>query len=118
MQAHESEHNGLRVVELEGEIDLARSPELRQVLDVHAKEKTPALALDFRGVNFIDSSGLATLIEYCRHAQEFGGKYAIFGLTERVRIVFEIVRLNEILPLYDTIEQARAALLPASPSTA
>ncbi len=118
MQTHESEHDGLRVVELEGEIDLARSPELRRVLDVHAKSQTPALALDFRGVEFIDSSGLATIIEYCRKAHEFGGKYAIFGLRERVRTVFEIVRLNEILPLFDTVEQAHAALLPASPSTA
>lgn len=118
MQANESEQDGLRVVELEGEIDMARSPELRRVLDVHAKAQTPALALDFRGVDFIDSSGLATIIEYCRKAHDFGGKYAIFGLRERVRTVFEIVRLNEILPLFETIDQARAALLPASPSAA
>lgn len=118
MQATESEQDGLHVIELEGEIDLSRSPELRRLLDVHAKAQTSALALDFRGVDFIDSSGLATIIEYCRKAHEFGGKYAIFGLRERVRTVFEIVRLNEILPLFETLDQARAALLPASPSAA
>ena len=118
MEVNESEQDGLLVVELEGEIDLARSPDLRRALDVHAKAQTSALVFDFSGVEFIDSSGLATIIEYCRKAHEFGGKYAIFGLRERVRTVFEIVRLDEILPLFDTFDQARAAPLPASPSAA
>ncbi|MHA3770941.1 STAS domain-containing protein [Verrucomicrobiota bacterium sgz303538] len=115
MQAHEFDKDGLRVVELEGEIDLSRSPELRRVLDVHARAQCPALALGFQGVDFIDSSGLATIIEYCRKAHEFGGRFAIYGLSERVRTVFEIVRLNEILGLHDTFDQARAALIAAGP---
>ena len=116
MHTHEFEKDGLHVVELEGEIDLARSPELRRVLEVHAKAQCPALALGFEGVDFIDSSGLATIIEYCRKAHDFGGRFAIFGLNDRVRTVFEIVRLNEILGLHDTFDQARAALLAAGPS--
>ena len=107
----ESERDGVHVVELEGEIDLARSPDLRQVLEEQAKARRPALALDFSDVSFIDSSGLATIVEYCRKAHEFGGKIAIFGLSDRVRTVFELVRLNELFGVHDTREQARAALL-------
>ena len=109
MRANELESDGLHIVELSGEIDLERSPELRQLLDSRAKARTPALALDFRDVSFIDSSGLATLVEYCRKAQDFDGRFAIFGLSERVRTVFEIVRLQEFLGLYDSLESVRAA---------
>ena len=66
--------DGLHIFELTGEIDLERSPELRRLLDLRAKARTPALALDFHGVSFIDSSGLATLVEYCRKAQDYDGR--------------------------------------------
>ena len=118
MQARDTDADGVHVVELQGEIDLARSPELRRVLENLAVMKCPALALDFSGVTFIDSSGLATIVEYCRKAAEFGGKFAIFGLTERVRTVFEIVRLDELFGVYENLEQARAALLTSGASPA
>lgn len=114
----ESESDGMHVVELEGEIDLASSPDLREVLAKQAKERRAALALDFTAVSFIDSSGLATIVEYCSKAHEFGGRIAIFGLSERVRTVFELVRLNELFGVHDTREQARAALLQTGPSPA
>ena len=118
MRAQELESDGLHILELSGEIDLERSPELRQILDTRAKARTPALALDFRGVSFIDSSGLATLVEYCRKAQEFQGRFAVFGVTERVRTVFEIVRLQEFLGLYDSLDSIRAAWRMSDPAGA
>jgi anti-sigma B factor antagonist len=118
MSARDAAADGLHVVELQGEIDLARSPDLRRVLENHAKLKCPALVLDFTGVTFIDSSGLATIVEYCRKAAEFGGKFAIFGLSERVRTVFEIVRLDELFGVHENLEQARAALLTSGASSA
>jgi anti-sigma B factor antagonist len=118
MRANELEVDGLHIVELSGEIDLERSPELRQLLDSRAKARTPALALDFRDVSFIDSSGLATLVEYCRKAREYEGRFAIFGLSERVRTVFEIVRLQEFLALYDSLEALRSAWQTGDPASA
>ena len=118
MRAHQLESDGLHIVELSGEIDLERSPELRQLLDTRAKARTPALALDFRGVSFIDSSGLATLVEYCRKAQDYEGRFAVFGVSERVRTVFEIVRLQEFLGLYDSVEAVRAAWGMSDPASA
>jgi anti-sigma B factor antagonist len=109
MRAHQLEDGGLHIVQLSGEIDLERSPELRALLDSRVKARTPALALDFREVSFIDSSGLATLVEYCRKARDYEGRFAIFGVSERVRTVFEIVRLQEFLGLYDSIDAVRAA---------
>lgn len=111
MQVRLIDHAGLPVLLLEGEVDLYQSPELRVVLQAHAKAKTPALALDLTGVPYIDSSGLATIVEYVRSAQGFGGRIALMGLSVRVKTIFDLVRLGEILPIVATRDDARAALL-------
>jgi anti-sigma B factor antagonist len=114
MQTREQHDNGIAVLVIEGEIDLACSPELRELLHAFAKKKTPVLVLDFNGVEYVDSSGLATLVEYVRLAQPFGGKFGMVGVSARVRTIFDLVRLTEFLPIYPSMAEARAALL-ASP---
>lgn len=109
MSARESDEF-LHVLRLEGEIDLARAPEFRAQLQEHAKAKCRALVLDFGGVRYIDSSGLATIVEYVRLAHAFNGRLALAQVNERVRTVFELVRLHEILPIYPTVADAAAAL--------
>lgn len=112
MQWSESEDDGCKILKLGGEIDLQHSPELRAILLGKAKARCPALLIDFSDVSYIDSSGLATLIEYRREAGLFSGKFAIAGLTERVRTIFDLVRLNEILSIHPTLAEARTSLLP------
>lgn len=116
MQVRELEEDGLAIIALEGEIDLACSPELRAVLHAHAKAKRPALLLDFAGVDYVDSSGLATLVEYVRLVQGFGGRLALAEVTERVRTIFDLVRLSEIFPIYATLAEAKAALAGPPPA--
>jgi anti-sigma B factor antagonist len=62
-------------------------------------------------VGYVDSSGLATLVEYVRLAQDFGGKLGLLNVSERVRTIFDLVRLTEFLPIFPTFAEARAALL-------
>ena len=111
MQTREFSEDGLHILAIEGEIDLACSPELREVLHAHAKARRPALVLDFKGVSYVDSSGLATLIEYVRKAQPYGGRFALVNVSERVQTIFDLVRLSEFLSIYPTLVEARAALL-------
>ncbi len=114
MQTREHHDNGLDVLAIEGEIDLACSPELRALLHVYAKKKSRALLLDFQGVSYVDSSGLATLVEYVRLAQPFGGKFGLAHVSDRVRTIFDLVRLTEFLPIFPSVAEARTGLL-ASP---
>ncbi len=95
---------------IKGDIDLESSPKLRDFLKTKSTSKTPKLLLDFSGVNYIDSSGLATLIEYFQATQPFSGKLALSGLTPRVRNVFEIVRLEQIFSIHPDNSTALAAL--------
>ena len=110
MQVREIEDDGLPVLLIAGEVDLHRSPELRAVFQTHVKACTPALAVDLSAVEYIDSSGLATIVEYLRSAQDYNGRIALVGLSPRVRTIFDLVRLGEIIPIATTLAEARAAL--------
>lgn len=111
MQTREHHADGLDVLAIEGEIDLACSPELRALLHAYAKKRSPALVLDFQEVSYVDSSGLATLIEYVRLAQDYSGRFGLANVNERVKTIFDLVRLTEFLSIYSTLAEARAALL-------
>lgn len=95
---------------ISGEIDLHASPALRAALKSCGEARTPVLLLDFREVSYIDSSGLATLIEYVREAAGFGGKFALFGLQSKVKTIFDLVRLNELFVIAPTADDALAQL--------
>jgi len=109
MEIEKLESGPLTTLKLSGEIDLHAQPELRKQLRACAKSKTPALALDFTGVGYIDSSGLATLIEYVRECSGFGGKFVLFGLGKKVRTIFDLVRLNELFVIVESAEEAAQA---------
>lgn len=110
MEISERTEGDVPVVAINGDIDLESSPKLREFLKPKATQKTKKLVLDFSGVNYIDSSGLATLIEYFQSTQSFGGKMALASLSPRVKNVFEIVRLEQIFSLHADVPSALAAL--------
>ena len=100
----------MAVLKLTGEIDLQESPGLRAILREKSTARCPALLVDFSAVTYIDSSGLATLIEYRRDLQAFAGQMALFGMDQRVRTIFDLVRLGDIFPIFETVDEASAAL--------
>jgi anti-sigma B factor antagonist len=110
VEIRKSEEDGAHILQLEGEIDLHASPKLRTALHDLVEKKAPALVADFSGVKYIDSSGLATLVEYVRDSKAYGGRIALFGLQPKVKMVFELVRLNELFTLADSKAAALAAV--------
>jgi anti-sigma B factor antagonist len=110
VQISERTEADVPIVSIVGDVDLESSPKLREYLKPLSTQKTPKLLLDFAGVNYIDSSGLATLIEYFQAVQNYGGKMALASLSPRVKNVFEIVRLEQIFSLHPDVPSALAAL--------
>ena len=98
------------VLELTGEIDLHSSGPLRSELKACSDAETPVLLIDFKRVGYIDSSGLAILIEYLKDAAKFGGKFALFGLEKKVATLFALVRLDQLFVIADDQEGALAGL--------
>src|SRR4051812_18966246 len=97
------------ILALQGDIDMHRSPEVKETLEPLIAQKVPRILVDFSAVTYIDSSGLATMIETLQRIQSYGGKFAMFGLRESVKAVFEIARLDQIFSLYSDEASALAA---------
>ncbi|MCC6355572.1 MAG: STAS domain-containing protein [Verrucomicrobiae bacterium] len=112
MKIQERDLAGIPVLDLSGEVDLQSSPELRATLQARVKAKCPVLLLNFEGVTYLDSSGLATLIEYYQNSRPFGGKFILYGLPPRIQNVFEIARLEQIFSIHPDEASALAELRP------
>lgn len=96
-----------RIVDVEGEVDLGTSPQLRKAL-FDLLEKTPRLAVNLQGIRYIDSSGIATLIEVLQSAQRLKREFVLFGLSPAVQDVFRLTHVNRIFRIFATEEEAVA----------
>jgi anti-sigma B factor antagonist len=66
------------------------------------------LVVDLSRVSYVDSSGLAVLIEGMQNVEEYGGQFALAGLQETVRSIFEIARLDQVFHIFPTADAALA----------
>ena len=97
------------VLPLEGEIDLHVSPRISAALAAMIEQKPTRLVVDLSGVSYIDSSGLAVLIEGMQNVEAYGGKFILAGLQEGVRPIFEIARLDQVFLIFPHVDAALAA---------
>jgi len=91
---------------IEGEINLNTSPELRKTFDDFIRNGVKKVVIDFSGVPYVDSSGLATLIELLQRLKRVSGTLRICCLEQKVKNVFEITKLHKLFELFD--DQASA----------
>ena len=97
------------VLPLEGEIDLHVSSRVAESLRTTSEQKPARLVVDLSDVTYIDSSGLAVLIEGMQNVEAYGGKFFLAGLQENVRPIFEIARLDQVFIIFPHVDAALAA---------
>lgn len=94
------------VLELAGDIDMNCSNLMREILMDAFESKPEALILDFSAVTFMDSSGLATLVEALQTSRKEKISLRLVGLQSQVKSLFEIARLDQLFELFDSQEEA------------
>lgn len=97
------------ILALEGEVDLHRAAEIRELLAPLVAQKTPRLLIDLTKVSYIDSSGLALLIETLQNVQAHGGTFALFGLGDSIRTIFHVACLDQVFKIYPDEAAATAS---------
>ncbi|MFQ5822655.1 MAG: STAS domain-containing protein [bacterium] len=97
------------IVEIEGEVDLYSSPNLRKRLIKLTDVETGTIIVDLSMVKYMDSSGVATLVEALQKVEKYGGKLKIANLQTGVKDVFELSRLDKVFDIYDTVDDAKEA---------
>ena len=94
-----------KVVEVDGDVDLGTSSELRRTL-LPALPTGGRLALNLAAIRYIDSSGIATLIEVLKRSQNLKKEFVLFGLTPRVQEVFRLTHVIRIFQVFQTEQEA------------
>jgi anti-sigma B factor antagonist len=94
------------VVEVHGEVDMHRSPELHQLLREVCQGRPAKLVVDLSRVEYMDSSGIGTLVEIFRRVKGFEGQMMLVALQPRVRGVFEITKLDKFFTIHDSVAEA------------
>jgi anti-sigma B factor antagonist len=101
---------GGTILDITGDIDLAHSPDMRKALLQEIREKkTPKVFLNLEKVRYIDSSGIASLVEGLKASRDQGSRLILYGLSKTVREVMELSRLQKIFEIHDSEAQALAS---------
>jgi anti-sigma B factor antagonist len=102
--------DGYTIFDLSGDIDLAHSPQMRKALLGEIREKkVPKVFLNMKNVRYIDSSGIASLVEGLKASREMSSRLILYALSTSVREVMQLSRLQKIFEIFDDEQQALAS---------
>jgi anti-sigma B factor antagonist len=112
MQIEEQTINNVHVLKLKGRLDAASAKDIREKVISLSQQNQVNLVIDMEGVDFIDSSGLGSLVSSLRTVNKQGGDIKISALQDQVRSVFELTRLHRIFGIYDDSTAAAMSFQP------
>lgn len=92
------------VVELTGDVDLSCSPDARATILDCLKARRHVL-VDMSGVTYIDSSGVASLVEGYQTAKKNNLRFGLVGVSEAALGVLQLARLDKVFPIHATVEE-------------
>lgn len=95
---------GAYLVKPHGEVDMSTSPELRKILVPLFRTGTRLLLVDLSEVPYMDSSGIATLVEGLQLSQRKSIGFALAGLRASVKAAFEVAHLMEVFRVVPQVE--------------
>ncbi len=106
MQIRFENKDGIMICAAEGDIDINTSPQVKKSFDKVMKDKNAKVLINLQKVEYIDSSGLATLVEILKNIKNYGGKLKISNLSNKVRSLFEITKLEKLFDIADSQDEA------------
>lgn len=108
--------DGLLTVSVYGELDQGTAPKLRSALGETLDTPTVAVLVDLSDCEFIDSTGLSLLVEAKRRLTEERRRFGVCCPDADVRRLLELTGIDEAVGLFDTRDEAAAALRNGTPS--
>lgn len=107
MQISTRQSGNATIVDVQGDIDLYNSPEVRKALLEALREKrAQRVVVNLKAVRYIDSSGVASLVEGLKVSRELGSRFILFGLSPAAREVLELSRLIRVFEVFENESEA------------
>ena len=91
-----------------GRLDITTAWQFRLKLQEAISEATPYILVNLSEVNFIDSSGLTSLVAGMRDADKIGGSFRICNVHPEAKLVFEVTMMDSDFEIYETEAEALA----------
>ena len=90
---------GLTVCHIDGEIDINSSPAIKKSFDKLISQKTPKIVINLSKVTYVDSSGLATLVEILKNMRSYSGRMRLACMSPKIKSLFEITKLEKLFEI-------------------
>ncbi|NQT23673.1 MAG: STAS domain-containing protein [Candidatus Omnitrophica bacterium] len=99
MHIKTEDKNDVKICYINGEVDINTAPQIKKIFDKVIAEKKPKIVVNFKDVSYIDSSGLATLVEMLKNIRTYGGKLKLANLSSKIKSLFEITKLDKLFDI-------------------
>lgn len=103
MNININEEDGKKIINLSGDIDLSCSADIRDKLLAQLNDNNE-LIVDMSAVNYIDSSGVASLVEAYQTARKSDKNFALLSVSNAAMSVLQLARLDKVFPIFDNLE--------------
>ncbi len=103
MEVKSFQQDGVTVFQVNGEINIGTSPDLKKQFE---KQPAKKIVVDLEKVSYIDSSGLATLVEMLKKTKSQGGSLGLAGMSDKVKSLFEITKLDKLFLIFQNQQDA------------
>ena len=105
MEVKSVEKDGVTIFQVNGEININTSPDLKKLFEKQAAKK---IIVDLEKVTYVDSSGLATLVEMLKKTKVQGGSLGLASMPDKIKSLFEITKLDKLFPVFPNQQEAVA----------
>jgi anti-sigma B factor antagonist len=96
--------SGYAIVELSGDIDVSCSPDARSVM-LDCLDSVNPVVVDLSRVTYIDSSGVASLVEAYQMAKKKHLRFGLISVSEEAMSVLQLGRLDKVFPIHTSLEE-------------
>jgi anti-sigma B factor antagonist len=103
MNINSEEKGKYTIIGLEGDVDLSCSPDARKSI-LAVLQENKSLLIDLGMVSYIDSSGIASLVEGYQTAKKQSLRFGLVGVSDAAMSVLKLARLDKVFPIYDSLE--------------
>jgi anti-sigma B factor antagonist len=107
---------GVSVFDLHGEMTAFSEQKMIDAYHQVSGVGSQIIILNFKSLEYMNSSGIGLLIMILVRANRSRQKLVASGLDEHYKMIFELTRLNEAIPVYETVQEALEDLLPTAKS--
>ena len=94
---------------IDGDVDINTAPSIKKTFDKALTKKAAKVVINLKGVNYVDSSGLATLVEILKNMRQYGGRLKLSNLSPKIKSLFEITKLDKLFDIKPDEEEAIAS---------